>query len=185
MTNRRTLLAGMSASAFMPAAFQGTPLGNASVSSDQARIPFIENRETPRDLQRQELDLLNELNQEQLAATGPDAGLEGRINSFELAFRMQAAALSQAAPNGAATLTWQPPTLNTDGSTLTDLTAFKVYWSTTQGTYSQTLSTKISSAYRTHTVSGLPRGTWYFVVTALNSQGIESPYSGAWKKTIQ
>jgi hypothetical protein len=79
-------------SAFMPAAYQGTPLGNASVSSDQARIPFIQNTETPRDLQRLELDLLGELNQEQLATTGPDAGLEGRINSFELAFRMQAAA---------------------------------------------------------------------------------------------
>ena len=118
-----------------------------------------------------------------------DAATTLRVNytlmSGSGTIRMQAAALSQAAPNGAATLTWQPPTLNTDGSTLTDLTAFKVYWSTTQGTYSQTLSTKISSAYRTHTVSGLPRGTWYFVVTALNSQGIESPYSGAWKKTIQ
>ena len=99
--------------------------------------------------------------------------------------RMQAAALSQAAPNGAATLTWQPPTLNTDGSTLTDLSAFKVYWSTTQGTYSATQSTQISSAIRSHTVSGLARGTWYFVVTALNTQGLESPYSNAWTKTIQ
>jgi hypothetical protein len=98
---------------------------------------------------------------------------------------MQAAALSQSAPNGAATLTWQPPTLNTDGSALTDLAAFKVYWSTSQGTYSPTQSTRIPSASRSHTVSGLARGTWYFVVTALNTQGIESPYSGAWAKTIQ
>jgi hypothetical protein len=98
---------------------------------------------------------------------------------------MQAAALSQSAPNGAATLTWQPPTTNTDGSTLTDLSAFKVYWSTTQGTYSPTQSAQISSATRSHTVSGLARGTWYFVVTALNTQGLESPYSNAWTKTIQ
>ena len=78
-------------SAFLPAAYQGTPLGNASVAAEQARIPFIENQ-TPPDLQRLELDLLREMNVERLAATGPDAALEGRINSFELAFRMQAAA---------------------------------------------------------------------------------------------
>ena len=79
-------------SAFLPAVYQGTPLGNASVASDQAKIPFIENRETPRDVQRAELDLLREINQQQLASTGPDQALEGRIESFELAFRMQAAA---------------------------------------------------------------------------------------------
>lgn len=78
-------------SAFLPAIYQGTPLGNASVASDQARIPFIESQ-TPRDLQRLELDLAREMNLEQLAQTGPDLALEGRINSFELAFRLQSAA---------------------------------------------------------------------------------------------
>ena len=80
-------------SAFLPADFHGTPLGNASIPSEKAMIPFIKNSDaTPRQLQRIELDLLRELNQERLAKTGPDAALEGRINSFELAFRMQMAA---------------------------------------------------------------------------------------------
>jgi hypothetical protein len=80
-------------SAFLPAIYAGTPLGNASIPSDKANIPFIHNAEnTPRHVQRMELDLLRELNQQQLDEVGPDAGLEGRINSFELAFRMQAAA---------------------------------------------------------------------------------------------
>jgi hypothetical protein len=99
--------------------------------------------------------------------------------------KMQAAALSQATVStpGSAILTWQPPALNSDGTPLTDLAAFKVYWGTTQGTYSQ--STKISNAAaRTYTVSGLTKGTWYFVVTALNAQGIESPYSNVWSKTV-
>ena len=107
---------------------------------------------------------------------------------------MQAAALSQAAApapapapapqlSNTAILTWTPPALNEDGSALADLSAFKVYWGTTPGTYSQ--STKISSATaRTYTVSGLTKGTWYFVVTALNSKGIESPYSNVWTKTV-
>ena len=75
-------------SAFLPPVYQGTPMGNAGTSSDKAKIPFI-SRKTPRKLQRLELDLLNEINQKQLAKTGSDQMLEGRIESFELAFRMQ------------------------------------------------------------------------------------------------
>jgi len=80
-------------SAFLPAVYQGTPLGNASIPADRARIPFIDNSDkTPRSLQRLELDLLREMNTDQLAQTGPDSALEARISSFELAFRMQTAA---------------------------------------------------------------------------------------------
>jgi hypothetical protein len=78
-------------SAFLPAAYQGTPLGSASVPSDQARVPFIHG-DTPPSLQRLELDLVQAKDREQLARTGPDAALEGRIQSFEMAFRMQMAA---------------------------------------------------------------------------------------------
>lgn len=80
-------------SAFLPAVYSGTPLGNASIPSDQARIPFIENAEQQsRQRQRRELDLLKQMNAEHLAAAGPDSVLESRIESFELAFRMQTAA---------------------------------------------------------------------------------------------
>jgi len=79
-------------SAFLPAAFQGTPVGNAGVSARQAKIPFITNQETSRDIQRLELNLLQEMNREHLAASGPDQALEGRIESFELAYRMQTTA---------------------------------------------------------------------------------------------
>jgi hypothetical protein len=79
-------------SAFLPAVYQGTPIGAVGVPSDQARIPFITNPTTPRDLQRVELDLIQEMNRDHLAESGPDHALEGRIASFELAFRMQSAA---------------------------------------------------------------------------------------------
>jgi hypothetical protein len=78
-------------SAFLPAAYQGTPIGSASVAAEQAKIPFIAS-DVPRDMQRLELDLLQQMNRERLAQTGPDAGLEGRIAAFELAFRMQSVA---------------------------------------------------------------------------------------------
>lgn len=79
-------------SAFLPADYQGTPVGNASVRAKDANIKFIKNPDTPRDLQRLQLDMLKEVNQHHLEPLGPDPQLEGRINSFELAYRMQMAA---------------------------------------------------------------------------------------------
>lgn len=76
-------------SAFLPADFEGTPLGNASVSSDKAQVKYIQNSRLTRDQQRQQLDLLNELNRDHMQQAGAHAALEARINSFELAFRMQ------------------------------------------------------------------------------------------------
>ena len=76
-------------SAFLPADYEGTPLGNASIPANKARIRYIANTRTPPEQQRLELDLLNSLNRGHLEQTGPHEALESRINSFELAFRMQ------------------------------------------------------------------------------------------------
>ena len=78
-------------SAFLPAVHQATPIGSARVPSELARIPFLEGRDAPRSVRRLELDLIQSMNRRQLEAAGPDALLEGRIDAFELAFRMQAA----------------------------------------------------------------------------------------------
>ncbi len=75
-------------SAFLPAAYAGTPLGNAGTASENARIPFIRGK-TTNTLQRLELDLLNRMNRDRLTVTGPDSELQSRIESFELAFRLQ------------------------------------------------------------------------------------------------
>ena len=77
--------------AFLPARCQGTPLGNAAVPSDRVTVRHIRNERVNLATQRQQLDLLADMNREHLRLTGPDAALEGRIQSFELAFRMQAA----------------------------------------------------------------------------------------------
>ncbi len=76
-------------SAFLPAPYAGTSIGSVGIAAKDARIPFISNKETPRPIQRMEIDYSQALNRKQLESTGPDRALEGRIESFELAFRMQ------------------------------------------------------------------------------------------------
>jgi len=77
--------------AFLPAYCQGTPLGNASIAADKALVRHIRNDQIGSAGQRKQLDFLAKVNREHLELSGPDLALEGRINSFELAYRMQSA----------------------------------------------------------------------------------------------
>lgn len=78
-------------SAFLPAAYQGTPIGHSEIRCKDAKIADV-NPATTADLQRLQLDLVKMMNEGHLREKGADSALEGRINSFELAFRMQAEA---------------------------------------------------------------------------------------------
>ena len=78
-------------SAFLPALYQGTPFGNASVPSDKAQVKYIRNSRWSKAIQELQLRRLAEMNREHQSQTGPEASLEARISSFELAFRMQSA----------------------------------------------------------------------------------------------
>ncbi len=75
-------------SAFLPAPYAGTRVGAVGIAAKDAKIPFI-TAAAPRDIQRATLDYVQEMNRAHLDRSGPDAALEGRIESFELAFRMQ------------------------------------------------------------------------------------------------
>lgn len=77
-------------SAFLPGSFQGTHLDTKE--TDVTRL--IENINNPQTPERQgrQLDLLQQFNQRHLAQRGHDPLLEARIQSFELAYRMQFAA---------------------------------------------------------------------------------------------
>ncbi len=78
-------------SSFLPARTHGTPIGHAGVPASNAQFEHML-AGLPPDIQRKELDFLQALNAEHLARSGSDSALEGRIESFELAYRMQAAA---------------------------------------------------------------------------------------------
>ncbi len=78
-------------SAFLPAWCQGTPLGVASQPSTAARMKYAANAEISPEVQRTQLDLVREMNRGYQQDAGPNSELEARLESFELAFRMQAA----------------------------------------------------------------------------------------------
>jgi len=76
-------------SAFLPAVYQGTPFGDASIPSDKAQVKYLRNSRWSRAVQELQLEKLRQMNREDQLRNGHDASLEARINSFELAFRMQ------------------------------------------------------------------------------------------------
>ena len=84
---------------------------------------------------------------------------------------------------GAATLDWMPPTENTDGTVLTNLAGYTVYYGTSASSLTQ--SVKVTNpGLPAYTLSDLPSGTWYFAVTSNSSTGIESSRSGVVSTTI-
>jgi Protein of unknown function (DUF1501) len=76
-------------SAFLPAHCQGTPIGNASQPATSVSVKHVRNSRINPNLQRKQLDLLQSMNREHLDTVGANQALEGRLNAFELAFRMQ------------------------------------------------------------------------------------------------
>jgi hypothetical protein len=79
-------------SAFLPAIYQGTAIGTADVPVKGAKIPFLVNEGVPPASQRRRLDLIQRLNRSHLERSEGDAQIEGMVQSYELAFRMQSAA---------------------------------------------------------------------------------------------
>lgn len=71
------------------------------------------------------------------------------------------------------TLTWTPPTTNTDGSTLTDLAGFKVYYGTSASMSANQVK-EVGAGVETTTLGPLAAGTWYMVMSAKNAAGLES-----------
>jgi hypothetical protein len=76
--------------AFLPAVFQGTPLGRAGVSATESTVKNLVNTAWTPDQQRQQLDLLRGIGTEQLhRMQDQDQDIEAVIHSFELAARLQ------------------------------------------------------------------------------------------------
>lgn len=89
----------------------------------------------------------------------------------------------QAIANGTATVRWQAPTENTDGSPLTDLAGFRIYYGTSQNSLTRSVQVANPGA-ASYVIENLGRGTWYFGVRAYRATGQESALSNIAHKTI-
>jgi hypothetical protein len=81
------------------------------------------------------------------------------------------------------TLSWTPPTQNEDGTVLEDLAGYKIYWGTTPGVYTNSVS--VDAGLTTYVVENLAPGTYEFVATSFNAAGVESVYSNTATKVLQ
>jgi hypothetical protein len=77
-------------SAFLPAIHQGTAIQHVGSSPNKAPIRHLTDSRIPAEVQRRRIDLIQLMNRRQLERLQADRQMEGVIESFELAFRMQA-----------------------------------------------------------------------------------------------
>ena len=89
----------------------------------------------------------------------------------------------QAEFDGSVTLSWTAPTENEDNSPLRDLAGYVIHYGTDAGQYSDTiyLDDPKTTGYR---LENLSPGTYYFAITAINTDGAESALSDMVAKTV-
>lgn len=107
---------------------------------------------------------------------------DGTASASLTAFSITVSAASSA--TGAATLSWTPPTRNTDGSSLTNLAGYRIYYGTSSSALNKTVTISNASV-STYVIDDLTAATWYFAVKAYNTAGVESAMSNKASKTIK
>lgn len=120
------------------------------------------------------------------ADVGTDANIvisasDGSASAALSAFTITVAAAPKV---GTASLKWSPPTQNTDGTAVTNLSGYIVAYGTSASSLSQTVSIN-TPATTSYTVQNLGQGTWYFAVSAIATDGAQSALSTVVSKTIQ
>jgi len=85
--------------------------------------------------------------------------------------------------SGFATLSWDPPVTDADGTPVSDLAGYKIYYGTSSSNYSQNIDV---GNVTTYTINNLTEGmTYYFAATAYDAARNESTESNEVSKTIQ
>jgi len=91
--------------------------------------------------------------------------------------------VTAAATSKSVSLSWTPPTQNDDGSTLTDLSGYKIHYGTASKNYTQSVAVKSAGLTR-YQLDALPTGKVFIAMTAVNAQGAESEFSQELSVTV-
>lgn len=83
------------------------------------------------------------------------------------------------------TLSWSPPTRNSDGSSLTNLAGYTLHYGTSSQDYTGSIAiTNPTQTSYTVSDSNFPPGKYYFAISAYNAQQVSSSLSGELSVTI-
>lgn len=86
--------------------------------------------------------------------------------------------------NGTATISWIPPTENTDGTVLTDLAGYRIHYGKAASNLNRVVVID-TPGLTSYMIEGLTPATWYFAVTSVTADGAESSLSNLASKTIR
>jgi Putative Ig domain len=130
------------------------------------------------------------------AATGaltgtPTTGDEGQSSKVTISAKDAASSASigpftivvTGPANGTATLSWTAPAYDANGSPITGLAGYNIYYGTDPSNLTKSIDVA-GAATTTYVVTGLTAGTYYFAVSAYNSEGVDSSLSNIGQKTI-
>jgi hypothetical protein len=100
---------------------------------------------------------------------------DGKVSTTLPQFAITVAAGDMSKQN--ITLSWQPPTQNNDGSTLVDLSGYRILYGVQPGVYTETVEVK-GAGLSSYTIENLEAGSsYYLVMVAVNASGAESDNS--------
>ena len=82
-----------------------------------------------------------------------------------------------------ATVSWDAPTTNNNGTPLTDLAGYRIYYGASRENLSHMVQIH-TVGLQTYVIDDLAAGTWYFAVRAVAANGTESTLSDIAAKTV-
>jgi hypothetical protein len=110
-----------------------------------------------------------------IGITVSDGTASASLGAFSIAVTQSA--------NGSATVSWNPPTTNLDGTPLVDLAGFRIVYGQASRQYTETIEIP-SPGVTSAVIENLVPATWYFSVKAYTRAGVESDLSNEARKTI-
>lgn len=110
-----------------------------------------------------------------IAVVASDGQTSSEANPF--AIRVEASV------PGEVTLSWRPPSQRENGEPLSNLAGYRLLFGQRSERYDEDIYID-SPGITTYTVENLLAGSWYFVMTAVDRDGLESGYSAEIERTI-
>ena len=103
---------------------------------------------------------------------------------FSIAVKLPAGSGLPSGSTGSVTISWLPPTENVNGSALTNLAGYRIYYGTSEASLTKVVNIT-NPGLATYVLSNLSAATWYFALTSVNSSGAESPRTAVMSHVVQ